>query len=264
MLKSILVLTYLLDPAIGFQTPIIGSRKPILLGTDSSVTSGGSNVELWLDLRGTRIFPSTALDRLEEDFGISSIVDRVILWDDGNDNNRGAEENKIFLDGSNGDLSSRSPGFSGKLISLAEGEFTDPMPALETISQGGWVLIDTMSISDGQARVSAVTCLVELLLVAGSAGGSTGAFVLGEKKDESDSLFEMGGIAWTCPTRADVFHAAATLQSLLSSSTTTQSGILVANSLSEASDSIRLRSAIVLPFDGPWEAALLVFRSKEY
>jgi hypothetical protein len=230
-------------------------------------SSVGSNTELWLDLRGTRIFPSTAIQRLEEDLGLSDIVDRIVLWDDGNDNNKDTNfGNFVFVDANNGDLSSRPSGkVTGRLMSLAAHGYTDPMVAIETNAKGGWVLLDSKDVSDNDVRMSGLESLVGLL-VACSASGSAGVVVLGEPKKDStmESSFENGGIALTCATKADVFHAAATLQALQSSSTTTSSGILVANSSSEVSDTLRLQSAAVLPFDDLlWATAAIVFRGDE-
>jgi hypothetical protein len=269
MLICILVLGFL-DPSFAFQVANVQHPRSSLTAVPSGAAldlgpAVGSNTELWLDLRGTRLFPSTALQRLEEDLGLSDIVDRIVLWDDGNDNNKDSNFGSfVFVDAS-GDLSSRPPGkVTGRLLSLAENGFTDPLAAMETNAKGGWVLVDSKHISDNDVRMSGVNSLVELL-VAGSAGGSAGVLVLGEpKKDSPLEAFENGGIAWTCATKADVFHAAATLQALQSSSTTTSSGILVASAASEVSDVLRLQSAVVLPFDELlWATAAIVFRGDE-
>ena len=265
LLTNVLLVLSPLNIASGFcmVTKSISSTGLSSVASSKSEPATGSNTELWLDLRGTRLFPSTALQRLEQELGRPAIVDRVVLWDDGNANNHDKDTDKFVFVSANGILSSQPPGLSGQRLSLAECGLTDPMAAMETNSKGGWILVDSKHISDNDARISGINTLVELL-VAGSAGGSAGVVLLGEPKKEPSSILETGGIAWTCPTKADVFHAATTLQSLQSSSTTTASGILVPSTSLETNDNLRLHSAVVLPFDELlWATAVAVFRGDE-
>lgn len=262
---NVLLVLSPLDLSSGFPiaTLSLSSTGLTSIASSNSEPATGSNTELWLDLRGTRLFPSTALQRIEQELGRPAIVDRVVLWDDGNANNQDSDTNNFVFVGADGNLSSKPPGFSGQRLSLAECGLTDPVAAMETNSKGGWILVDSKHISDNDVRISGINTLVELL-VAGSAGGSAGVLLLGEPKKEPSSISETGGIAWTCPTKADVFHAATILQSLQSSSTTTASGILVPRSSSETNDNLRLHSAVVLPFDELlWATALAVFRGDE-
>lgn len=217
-----------------------------------------SPVELWLDLRGTAITPRMALSKLEEDSIIpfSKVIVSI------QDAERSAQESNDFeilvVDENDSSLcDAKDPSIRyGTVVTIDGDSFVDPMPALETTTRGGWVLVmDAERGSDKTTeRHEAISSLVDFI----SGGMSLDSFSLGEDDssgdDEQGSPFnnEKGGIAITCKTKADLVQAANTVHSVSSGTlTTTESGILIKSNPVEGatSGSKPLQSALVLPFD---------------
>jgi hypothetical protein len=154
----------------------------------------------------------------------------------------------------------------GMVVALDGYSFVDPIPALETASSGGWVLMDLKGGADKAKEChEALSNLIDLISGGLSLGGnsfSLGVDTSGDVTQDSPYTSEQGGIAVACQTKADLMHAANSLQSInLGALTTTESGILLKSDPtdSSASSTESLQTALVLPFDTPlWKAAMLV------
>lgn len=204
-----------------------------------------STTELWLDLRKTRLTPTFAVERLEQDLEQVGIVDRIIVGQD--------------------DILSRDGGGQGQhqeqVDSLqvdlpANGFLPDPLSAIDTVSRGGWVLIDSDARQDDLERQEGVQSLLQLLLLAGGSSSSLSG------DDDDDDGSDGGGVAWTCWTKSDILHAGTAIASL-ESVESTSSGILLSSSDSATSSSA-VQCALMLPFDEVvWKTATLLFRPEE-
>lgn len=230
-----------------------------------------SPIEIWLDLRGTAITPRMALSKLQEDavLPVSMVIvstqvaaRAVQQWEPG-------DPDIILVDESDSSLcNAKDPCIRYGMVVTVEGDsFVDPMPALQTATKGGWVLVDPEGGSDKMTeRHEAIANLVAFIC----GGMSLDSFSLGEcessANDANDSPpfdTEIGGIAIACETNADLIQAANSLQTVdLGTLTTTESGILIKSDPAEGSlsQTKSLHCALAIPFDLPlWkQAALLV------
>ena len=251
---------------------------------DSTTENGGDvQVEIWLDLRDTAILPQAALEHMDEsqwiaddDTTSSSMIDRVLI--SGSDVAQVVkqmtrdEENipeTLYVD--NQDQTIRSVEDAshvlGGVVSLNDDEFTDPLPALDIMSNGGWVVIDSEEIADEDKRDQAVGGMVDFLAAGASSSASSSSLLLGVDKsdaqgdkDKGDAAGNKGGIALSCTNKNDVLRAGSYSQSVASSGslTTTDGGILIQSSADVASS---LRIAVAIPFDAMlWKAAAVVFQ----
>lgn len=249
----------------------VGGQSQQRTRHSSSLESSMSNddersfIQLWLDLRGTAITPQMALTKLEEDSPFP--VNKVLLSTQ--DAQRAVELRKpgdpdlVIVDSSDDTIcDAKDPTIQyGTRVAIDGDSFVDPMPALETASVGGWVLIDPMEGNDKfQENQEAITNLVDFI----SSGMSLGvdSFSLGTDTTDAVSTMERkakGGIAITCRTKAEMVQIANTFQSLEPGTlTTTESGILLKVDPMEGSTPAMQR-ALVLPFDMPlWKASALV------
>jgi hypothetical protein len=225
-------------------------------------------LELWLDLRGTAITPQMALSKLEEDsvlpaskvvVSIQDAARATQLYELGDPNILMVDENNCCL------CSAKDPTISyGTVVSIDGVSFVDPIPALESISNGGWAFVDSqLGGSDKVAeRHDAISNLVDFIV-----GGLTlDLFSLGNKESSGDCDLPLenktnrGGIAIACQTKADLAQAANCFQSIGSGSVTaTESGILIKSEESSSADNNALQSALVLPFDiSLWKQAAII------
>ena len=229
-------------------------------------------VELWLDLRGTAITPRMALSKLDEDSFLPaskvlvSIQDaqRAVQFSEVGD------PDMLVVDESDDSFyDAKIPSIHyGIVVTLDGDSFVDPIPALETTTKGGWVLIDSVGGDEAymKARHEAVSNLIDFISGGLSLGGDSFSLATATENvvvEGSTYNSEVGGIAVVCRTKADLIEAANALQSIGSGSlTTTESGILLKvepSDSSSASAKESLRSAFVLPFDmSLWKAAMLV------
>ena len=239
-------------------------------------------VEIWLDLRDTAILPQAALEHMnvnqwvtDDDTTSSSMIDRILI--SGSDVARVVkqmtrdEENipeTLYVD--NQDQTIRSVEDAshvlGGVVSLNDDEFTDPLPALDIMSNGGWVVIDSEEIADEDKRDQAVGGMVDFLAAGASSSASSSSLLLGVDKsdqgdkDKGDAAGNKGGIALSCTNKNDVLRAGSYSQSVASSGslTTTDGGILIQSSADVTSS---LRIAVAIPFDAMlWKAAAVVFQ----
>lgn len=252
---------------------------------DSSSDDDDDNdprVEIWLDLRDTAILPQAALEHMnenqwvaDEDATSSSMIDRILI--SGSDVAQVVkqmtrdEENipeTLYVD--NQDQTIRSvedaSHIMGAVVALNDDEFTDPLPALDIMSNGGWVVIDSEEIADEDKRDQAVGGMVDFLAAGASSSASSSSLLLGVDKsdqgdkDKGDAAGNKGGIALSCTNKNDVLRAGSYSQSVASSGslTTTDGGILIQSSADVTSS---LRIAVAIPFDAMlWKAAAVVFQ----
>jgi hypothetical protein len=240
-------------------------------------------VEIWLDLRDTAILPQAALEHMNEnqwlpddDTTSSSLIDRVLI--SGGDvaqvvrqMARDEENTPEILYVDNQDQTIRSvedaSRILGGVVSLSDEEFTDPLPALDIMSKGGWVVIDSEKVVDEAKRDQAVGGLVEFLAAGASSSASSSSLLLGvDKSDQGEDTEEggeagnKGGIALSCTNKNDVLRAGSYSQSIASSGslTTTDGGILIQSTADGGASSLRI--AVAVPFDAMlWKAAAVVF-----
>jgi len=261
--------------AVSQRRPRRTSMQASIITDNGEDTPDWSPMELWLDLRGTAITSRMALSKLEEEspFAISKVLvslqgapRAVQLW-------KAEDPELLIVDESDNVLcDAKDPSIQYGMIVTVDGDsFVDPIPALETSSNGGWVLVDPEG-SDEQAkeRHEAISNLVNF--IAGGLSLGNGSFLLGADTAE-DVAEEMtysndnGGIAVVCRTKSDLVQAANTLQSISSGPlTATESGILLkADPLDSSSAKESLQSALVLPFDVPlWKAAIIIVAESSY
>ena len=258
------------------------------LSIDSNTAGDNEHqVEIWLDLRDTAILPQAALEHMNENQWIadddttsSTLIDRVLI--SGSDVARVVKQMTrdeeylpeiLYVDDQDQTIRSVEDASHvlGGAVSLADDEFTDPLPALDILSRGGWVVIDAEEIVDEGKRDQAVAGLVDFLAAGASSSASSSSLLLGaDKSDEGDmegdesEKKKKGGIALSCSNKNDVLRAGSYSQSIASagSLTTTDGGILVQSSADDVASSLRI--AVAIPFDAMlWKAAAVVFQREE-
>lgn len=279
--------------------------------------SSNEGTELWLDLRGTSLTPTAALELWHLQERRNNDQEQPLKNNDGTihyslmakasftkclmslevntrkaappqssnkyelaigvlvvaENNDGGDMESIFLQppgnhrrspSSLSSTRSDTPLF-GRVLALQASSsmpiLPDPLPAMEVVSRGQWVILDTHGWKKVEEadRMSMALPLVELL--------SSGAL-----SSESDSISGSsdGGIGLTCRTKNEVVQAAMFIQSLASGRgrnthiKTLESGIVITDSIDDGADTpaaagrSRIQNsdkannfAIIVPFD--WE-----------
>ena len=253
---------------------------------DSNTENGGDvQVEIWLDLRDTAILPQAALEHMNENQWItdddttsSSMIDRILI--SGSDvaqvvkqMSREDEENipeTLYVDKQDQTIRSIEDvsHVLGGVVSLKDDEFADPLPALDIMSKGGWVVIDSEEIIDEDKRDEAIGGLVDFLAAGASSSASSSSLLLGvDRSDQGGDTEEgveagnKGGIALKCTNKNDVLRAGSYSQSVASSGslTTTDGGILIQSNADDVASSLKI--AVAVPFDAMlWKAAAVVFQ----
>ena len=250
--------------------PLTGGRPRSSLTCTLPGGDECSPMELWLDLRGTAITPKMALSKLKEEspFPVNKVIvslsgahRAVQFWEAGDPEMMVVDENDNSL------CDARDPSIQYGIVVAVDGEsFVDPIPALETMSNGGWVLVDPGGGAyKTKERHEAISNLVDFIaggLSLGSEYFSLELNTTGTVAEDSPFVSDKGGIAIICQTKADLMQAANALRSIDSGAlTATESGILLKCDPTESSSSLTesIQSALVLPFDTPlWKAAILV------
>ncbi|KAI2497653.1 hypothetical protein MHU86_16840 [Fragilaria crotonensis] len=250
--------------------------------------------ELWLDLRGTKLSPTEAKDRLERDLGCTDFVDRIFIdatLSYTTDISKTGTTSMIVQQSY--DQTNGRPilvGLDGIIVRLpASGILVDPMPALNAILDTTttttmynnntnnattlltkWIVLESEP-GEPLPRQEGIASLVPLLAgAAATVGGGGDALLMGEDATTSTSTTRRGcGVAWSCQTRSDLLHAGMVVQSL-ERVESTRGGILLSSPLSfltaAGSDdgkdsSTQLQCALLLPFDQVlWQTALKFFR----
>jgi hypothetical protein len=263
------------------------------ISTDSLISSKEKKgTELWLDLRGTALYPSAAIAYLMEQLtddeydpslaeGAPNPIDRVVLSDqmfqrllDTPDHPLEGTEIMYLPDDGDGLVASSHEGMSfpcGKIFKMPKDSdmvLADPMSAIETISQGNWaVLVDEKSGIDSHSEVNRVDSIASFLNLAVAAAGGPSLMVDGSsglllKSSDYEDTTEIGGVAVSCSNKAMVIQLASVVQDIQSGSSmaSTESGILIQGTSDSDSSSPSLQTALLLPFDVVmWKTALLIY-----
>lgn len=262
----------------------------LLSGEDLSVPAGGPSTELWLDLRGTATHPKAAtdylLEELQEDGWFLSdemkanLIGKVLIADRSFQNLLNASDAYVDTsdilyipdDKNEGQIALSRNGLSfpfGTLIAMPTDNAVavpDPMRALETLTDGRWVVFCNEAEgvdSDRDAlKMEAIGTFLGIASTAWGVQTLDSGLVLRtasqeDIKAEKDSA--SGGVAVVCSTKSSVMQLASILQCFQSGTTSaTESGILIQGS-AETSEPF-LPTALILPFDVMlWKAALLVY-----
>jgi len=206
------------------------------LNNDSSLPNNDNNgVEIWLDCRHTSLSPSTALELWDlecpdanynnDDVGLTKLgapFTKCLVSPSDNVSNSNGEKQmqlqnniQVLVDsGTNNNnnkqtTESTSSSSWGKVLPLQTNTqsmpiLPDPLPAMETISQGQYIILDTTKgwkKVEEEQRLSYLLPLAELI----SSGATTG----GENGSSSS-----GGIGFTCLTKNEVVKVAMWIQSI--------------------------------------------------
>lgn len=240
-------------------------------------------VQLWLDLRQSTIPPQTALLHLANDIwdeytppkDKSFIVDKVLVNYNHNVDTfardiREEFENEVgILSYSKESSQLHEMNSEGIMMPLGSAinvnddggngvvnVNVDPMPVLEAVSRGEWVLLDI----DENVDSGSISNLAELVSTCSISGGMFG--LMGSNSEVSSR-----GMAFSCQTQSSIVEMGALIHSLSGNKgyKTTESGILV-QSLDNNEDRVTgggnasLEYAIVMPFDALlWKTTSFVF-----
>lgn len=238
---------------------------------------------LWLDLRQNAIHPKAAIEQLETQIGTTSFVDRILLSEivfqnliDSNDTY--ATTSQILYQSSGSDVlfSTSNQGLStpfGNVLSApsdATVPVEDPIQAIEQISCGKWLLLETNEgrIDDQvePLRIDAVGSFLDIVSRSSdaniwSSSTETNGLVLpmtDAEQQESDAS-NFGGVGVVCNTKSEVMKMASKFQILQAGDmeSVTDSGIIIQSS-AEVSTSVA--TAVVLPFAiDLWQVAASIF-----
>lgn len=250
--------------------------------------STSKGLELWLDLRRTAIHPRAAIDYLDGQLSIgnddsfpSSIVwDRVVLTDKGFQNLVKAKDAFVqdydILYSPSEDPTSIALSHEG--ISFPFGEFllpngsvavTDPLRAMEVLSEGKWAILGANEANSGENEPFDAAEVGNFLEIVSTATHSTtqseSGLVLKVENNYADAMIrdeEKGGIAVFCSTKSSIVELASVVQSLQSgkSTTFTESGILIQTTGTEKLPYLSI--ALMLPFDVSLVETALTYTQK--
>ena len=216
-------------------------------------------------------------EEFEDEVGIVSISKNIAI---DNDNEDGKEDPQLYLSEVKDD-NILVP--FGKVINVKDESGNgminvnvNPMPVLETVSRGEWVVLDV----DENVDPASISSLVELVSTATSStsagfglleNGSVGDGPGSEEEDPSTS--RVGGMAFRCDTQASVVEMGALIQSFSGNNKgyqTTASGILVQSTSDDESENdswmkdASMRFAIVMPFDALlWKTSSFVYSASD-
>lgn len=250
---------------------------------DDNCSNNG--VEIWLDLRGTSLSPSTALELWEieqQQDGATAVPFTKCLVsspsDSSSNNNNSNSPQKsnnnrmnVLVAAGNDQIvmeSSQTSSSWGKILPLETSSqsipmLPDPLPAMDIISQGKWIILDTTrgwKKVEEEERLSFLLPLAELISSGAipSTGGEGGGG---------------GGIGLTCHTKNEVVKVAMWIRSITNNRSSTgqksvrtktlDSGLVIPDNddfdASSASDELKLgrrndsqgglQYAIVVPYD---------------
>ena len=225
--------------------------------------SSENNLQLWIDLRGTSLTPKTALElwSLEDD---NNAPFTTCLLSSIEKNAKDTSNNKLdILLVEESDTTNDMPIICqqkehiGRILSLQTSSTSmpilpnDPLSAIDIVSKGQWLLIDTNDWKkvEEDERISMTLPLIDLISSGFTNDSSSG-----------------GGIGITCHTNNEVVKIAMYIQSIMNASgssdntktITLDSGIVVPDttdneSLSDDdtnhSNSMKQKFAIIIPFD---------------
>jgi hypothetical protein len=253
-------------------------------GAEAAEASVPSNRQLWLDLRSTSLSPQEALTFMrqvlsEEDMDnqeegqniVDTSIDRILVSEEiffkVLKSENGAPQEIDLLYPVQDDLMRRGfleeESFSmGKILKCEPDTYLDPLLTLDTVSKGGWVVVDPNDEADEAVlrKEQQVSSLLQFLSSA-STSSSAGPENLYLPGPSETTAAPRGGIAICCSTQNFLVQMATVMQQLRCGdmlTTSTESGIFLPTSVSARSDgSLPLQTALVLPFDTQlWKIAL--------
>jgi hypothetical protein len=116
----------------------------------------------------------------------------------------------------------------------------DPMPVLETVSKGEWVVLEANDDVEEESLSSLVQVVTDGVDAFGVLEGTCG---------NNESTVSSGGIGLSCPSQASVMETGALISSLVDRKKfeITDSGIIVQSQVSNENDGTTY--AIIMPFD---------------
>lgn len=238
---------------------------------------------LWLDLRQNAIHPKAAIEQLETQIGATSFVDRILLSEtvfqnliDFNDMYvttsqilYQSSENKVLFSCSNQGLSTP---FGSVLSAPSDATMPveDPIQAIEQISCGKWLLLETdeRRIDDQveSLRIDAVGNFLDIVssssdVNAWSSSPEASGLVLPvtDAEQQECNASNFGGVGVACSTTSEIMKLASKLQLTKGGGmeSVTESGIILQSSTDTSSS---VPNAVVLPFAiDLWQVATLVF-----
>lgn len=220
------------------------------IGRDNSNVSN----EFWLDLRSTSIPLHEALLVMKsEGIDVDNLVNGVLIPSEGEDDSGNyvtivplessmAEERSDFM-----------KSFAFNLRYKNDNSLVDPIPALDHLNIGKWVVADCTEVESDDQRHEHIVGLASLLNAVTSSGVSTATYLLSAKElvqetseeDATSRKTQSGGLAIICNTQDQIFKAVVLSKTLSCDGSVSESGIL----LQSESMKCRLRIASVLPFD---------------
>lgn len=237
-------------------------------------TSGGRKEQLWLDLRGTALYPKEALHFLgsqlfEDDetdgdamASVLGLVDAILVDEDGfqrivSKNEREVAELQIYYTTESGDLIATDAAAQqsvpvGRILETSSkaDELLDPLVALEASTNGEWLLLDIDRATFeqvGETKVQEqVARLMSFIAAAGSMSPSSASGLLVPTLPPDCRSRDSTCIGVTCPTMASLVNMNAALMSEAELTTKTDSGILLPTGMSGNQRSV---SARIVPFD---------------
>ena len=238
---------------------------------------------LWLDLRQNAIHPKAAIEQLETQIGATSFVDRILLSEtvfqnliDFNDMYVTTSQILYQSSGNNVLFSSSNQGLStpfGSVLSApsdATMPVEDPIQAIEQISCGKWLLLETdeRRIDDQveSLRIDAVGNFLDIVssssdVNAWSSSPEASGLVLPvtDAEQQECNASNFGGVGVACSTTSEIMKLASKLQLTQGGDmeSVTESGIILQSSTDTSSS---VPNAVVLPFAiDLWQVATLVF-----
>lgn len=219
-----------------------------VLGRDKSDMSN----EFWLDLRRTSIPLHEALLVMKsEGIDVDNLVNGVLIPSEGEDDS-GDYVTVVSLENSE-EQSDFMKSFAFNLRYKNDNSLVDPIPALDHLNIGKWVVADCTEVESDDRRHEHIVGLASLLNAVTSSGDSTATYLLSAKElvqetseeDATGRKTQSGGLAIVCNTQDQIFKAVVLSKTLSCDTSVSESGIL----LQSESMKCRLRIASVLPFD---------------
>ena len=233
------------------------SFEEILNDIDEKIKISSKKTKLWLDLRYTNLSYVKALTVMEMEEFDTSLIDGIIL------HNSDLTEKNEFLSivtPENNSWSSIRKQNAFKLSYSSEKTFVDPIPAMEYVSNGEWVLVDCTGVESTSKRDENIEGLTSLLVAATSSSGKslmtlsiiTEPNSLENTEHKSRGYDSKGGLAIICNSSEEVFKGFSLSETTCGSTELTNGILITADTIPSSS----LEIALVLPLDfAIWKVA---------
>lgn len=232
-----------------------------LKSLDLSSPSDEQNIEFWLDLRDTALFPNAAIDYLSENIegNLQGMIERVLLSEEAMDqwiekkkqqkqksvlSNHTTTVSSLYVPSRSDDLvlsdeTTQQSVPCGKVIKSELKTLQNPIVALDIVmGQGGWVLMEQNDEVDENAWIEEVSSLMTFLLSSTSKTSSINlqglVLAANDNADTKSLSTQIGnGIAIVCSNRSQLMEVSKcilTLSGLPGDTSTSPGGILLPNS----------------------------------